>query len=130
MKTALYIAGGAGLIGIANLYGFWQATFLVGILFALLFAGTGRAVWTSLVAGAFGWALPLAAFSLTREVGAMAQLVGEILGLGGTLALLAGWLLPPVIGMLLALCSAWVIGAIRQAVGQAKGVKAVQKRSA
>lgn len=114
MKTLLWALGFGLVLTAANLIGWWPLTLLAGISAALLF-GVGRAVMTAFLAGVIGWELPLLIASFSGRITELAELLGQLVGLGGAGTVLF-LLVPGLIGGLLALCSAWVTGTWKKAL--------------
>lgn len=113
MKNLILILLGTALIWGGNAFGLWQATLLIGALYVLFTPTTGRAVLLGLLTGALGWGLPLLLASTDAEIVRLAEVIGGILGLGGTLGTLVALLLPSLVGALLALSTAWIAGAVK-----------------
>lgn len=103
-----------------NALGWWWATPLLGLVFALRHP-LGRALGYSLLAGAVAWTLPL--FVLYPADGVMRQagLIGAIMGIGDLGAVVL--VVPALVGGLLALMAAWIVGAARRVLPLQRAVE-------
>lgn len=111
MKRNADLLIGCLLLAGMNLLGFWWATPLLGLSFALLHP-LRRALLRSLLAGALAWTAPLwvlyPADGLIRQAG----LITAIMGIGDLAAVVL--VLPALVGGLLALTAAWITGTARR----------------
>jgi hypothetical protein len=114
MKQSLILWLAVAAVGVGSLLIGWPATVLVGAVLGIL-PRVKRPVLLSMLAGMFGWGVPLLLMSGSAEVGALAELLGQIMGLGtaGQYVILA---FPPLVGGLLGLSGAWIANAVLQVV--------------
>ncbi|HEU4962322.1 MAG TPA: hypothetical protein VFV52_00460 [Bacilli bacterium] len=92
--------------------GWWWITFVTGALLAMWSLTAKRAAWAALATGGLGWALPLALHAVHGQLFALADLVGQILGLGsaGLVVVLA---LPVLLGLIVSGLGAWAGRSLR-----------------
>lgn len=103
-----------------NALGWWWATPLLGIVFALRHP-LRRALVSSLLAGAVAWTLPL--FVLYPADGVMRQagLISAIMGIGDLAV--AVLIVPALVGGLLGLTAAWIVGSARRVLTPVRTVQ-------
>lgn len=101
--AGLEIAAGVAAVAVAEADGLWWVTLVCGGLLGLLVRGW-RSVVGALLVGALGWGIPLLWRARTEPVGAVAEVLGGLLGVPGAVALAITLL----VGVLLALAGAWV----------------------
>lgn len=125
MKATLWLIVASLLIWGANLLGLWPVSVLVGVLFAILYRKKGRAIGHSFLAGIMGWGLQLIVISVKDPILPLAKLLGGILGVPGAAGAVVAFVLPLIVGGLLALSGAWIISSIRNLLpsSQAASVK-------
>lgn len=115
--TLAIVAAVVGLvvIGVANAFGLWWVTMLVGLLIGLLVRGAVPGVIVAGLPAALGWGLPLAWQALSVPIGRVADVVGGILGFGtgsGGATIIATLIL----ALLLSLSGLWLGAALRRLI--------------
>lgn len=126
MKSILMIFVGGSVVALGNMVEAWYVTILVGAIFAVIVPTGGRAAGVSLLTGILGWGVPLLWVAPLAHVVKLAGILGGILGLGGAVATVVGLLLPSLTGALLAVCSSWIIVAVRGAFVTGAATKPIQ----
>ncbi len=108
---AALVTIGSAAVWAGNLFGLWWVALPVGVLLGLLVRGARRALVAAAVAGALGWALPLAWLAGQEPIGRAADVVAGIMGLGTAGGAII--VLTVLLGALLCAASAWIVVALR-----------------
>lgn len=113
--TLAIVAAVIGLvvIGVANAFGLWWVTMLIGFLIGLLVRGALPGVIVAGLPAVLGWGLPLAWQALSVPIGRAADVVGGILGFGagsGGATIIATLIL----ALVLSLSGLWLGAALRR----------------
>lgn len=104
---------GAALVVVTQPWGPWSMPLIIGVGLGVLLRG-GRAWLGALVVGGLGWGIPLLWQARTEPVGAVAGVLGGLLGLPAPVALA----LTVLVGVVLALAGVWVGVAARRLVSK------------
>jgi hypothetical protein len=112
----LAVVVGVALVVVTQPAGLWWMPLVAGFALGVLLRG--RRAWLgALLTGALGWGLPLLWQARTEPVGAVAGVLGRLLGIPAAVALAVTVL----VGVVLALAGVWVGVAARRLVSR-KGV--------
>ncbi len=112
--VVLGLVGAVLVVWALTALGLWVAPLIIACLWALGVPGTLRQYLGALLAGVFGYLLPLALAAPTAPVGPASQTVASIMGFGTHGTGLLVWLLTAITAALLAVAGAWVGHASRQ----------------
>ncbi|MCL6515472.1 hypothetical protein [Alicyclobacillus sp.] len=117
--TVLSGASGVAAVWLADHFGLWYAGVVAGAVLGLGLRGASRVAGAAVLAGFFGWLLPLGLRAVAGQpVGRLAERVAGILGMGGGAVSGAATLFfTGILGALLCLCGAWLGAAIRRIWG-------------
>lgn len=107
------VLAGVVLVVVTQPAGLWWMAMVAGLMLGLLVRGW-RAGVGALLVGALGWGLPLLWQARTEPVGAVAGVLGGLLGVPAA----AAFVVTLLVGVLLALAGGWVGIAVRRLVSR------------
>jgi hypothetical protein len=100
---------------VANYFGIWYSIFFTSLITHIYFKKTKSIISINLLIGACSWIFPLFLTDTLAQNIQLAQLLGNMIGLG-TIGAIIALLLPILISLVVAGCSTWMILSIQKLI--------------